>query len=113
MAGQVKYLGDIPAAVRGLSVEPLVEAVELDLEGIGWVIVGGESGPLSRPFDLSWARDIRAQCRLAGVPVFVKQLGGNPVEAGNALRLCDRYGGDWDEWPTDLHIWEVPQAFKN
>lgn len=112
MAGQVKYLRDIPAVVRGLSVEPLLEAVELELEGIGWVIVGGESGPLSRPFDLAWARDIREQCRLAGVPVFVKQLGGNPVESGNALRLYDRHGGNWDEWPADLRVRETPQPFR-
>ena len=113
MAGQVKYLGDIPATVRGLSVEPLLEAVELDLEGIGWVIVGGESGPLSRPFDLAWARDIGDHCRQRDVPFFVKQLGGNPVENGSALRLCDRHGGDWAEWPVDLRIRQVPQAFKS
>ena len=112
MAGQVKYLGDIPATVRGLSVEPLLEAVDLDLEGIGWAIVGGESGPLSRPFDLAWARDIQRKCSQVGVPFFMKQLGANPVENGNRLRLVNSHGGDWSEWPEDLRIREVPGAFR-
>ena len=112
MASQIKYLLDIPATVRGLSVEPLWKAVDLDLTGFGWTILGGESGPLSRPFDLSWARDIQKKCRQAGVPFFMKQLGANPVENGNRLRLVNSHGGDWSEWPEDLRIREVPTAFR-
>ena len=112
MASQIKYLLDIPATVRGLSVEPLWEAVDLELDGFGWAIVGGESGPLSHPFDLLWARDIRTKCRQAGVPFFMKQLGANPVENGNRLRLVNGHGGDWSEWPEDLRIREVPAAFR-
>jgi protein gp37 len=112
MARQVKYLTEIPVNPRGLSVEPLLEPVQLDLNGIGWVIVGGESGALSRPFDLAWARDIREQCRRAGVPFFVKQLGSNPVENGTPLTLTDRHGGDWSEFPEDLRVREVPNAFR-
>lgn len=112
MALQTRHLQQVPAVVRGLSVEPLFEPVELDLTGIGWVIVGGESGPLSRPFDLAWARDIREQCRRAGVAFFMKQLGANPVENGNQLKLKDGHGGDWNEWPEDLRVREMPEAFR-
>jgi protein gp37 len=112
MTVKTKHLKRIPVAVRGLSVEPLLEPVELDLEGIGWVIVGGESGTLSRKFDLSWARDIREQCRQAGVAFFMKQLGANPVENGNQLKLKDSHGGDWSEWPQDLRIREMPEGFR-
>ena len=111
MATQVKYLREIPAAVRGLSVEPLWEPVQLDLDGISWVIVGGESGPLSRPFDLAWARDLREQCCAAGVPFFVKQLGSNPISNGQPFKLADKHGGGWDEWPEDLRVREVPPTF--
>jgi protein gp37 len=112
MAGQVKHLLDIPVEPRGLSVEPLREPVQLDLHGIGWVIVGGASGPLSQPFELAWARDIRDQCRRAGIPYFVKQLGGNPIDNGKPLKLRDGHGGDWSEWPKDLRIRQVPDAFR-
>ena len=112
MAGQINYLLDIPATVRGLSVEPLLEAVDLDLRGFGWAIVGGESGPLSRPFDLAWARGLREQCHLASIPFFAKQLGSNPIENGQPLVLKDGHGGDWSEWPEDLRVREVPTAFR-
>lgn len=65
-----------------------------------------------RPFDLAWARNIREQCRAVEVPFFLKQLGGNPVEKGSMLRLRDRHGGDWSEWPEDLRIREIPSAFQ-
>jgi protein gp37 len=94
-----------PAAVRWVSAEPLLEAVQLRrpwvdyLEGwttppadecgglqietnrIDWVVCGGESGPGARPFDLAWARSIIAQCRAAGVPVFFKQAGANVIDS--------------------------------
>lgn len=69
-------LRDIPAAVRFLSVEPLLEDLgEVNLAGISWVIVGGESGPSARPMHPAWARSLRDQCAAAGVPFFFKQWG--------------------------------------
>jgi protein gp37 len=73
---RVDKLRETPAAVRFLSCEPLLGPLhDLNLTGIGWVIVGGESGPGARPMVSAWARDIRDQCRAAGVPFFFKQWG--------------------------------------
>jgi len=101
----------------------------LDAEGLGaedddafkgatvdWVIVGGESGPGARPFDLGWARSLVEQCRSAGVACFVKQLGRELTgewhpAVGKILtppRLGDPKGGDPDEWPEDLRVREWP-----
>ena len=67
----------LPAILRFLSCEPLLEDLgPIDLTGIGWVIVGGESGPNCRPMEDDWARDIRDQCAAAGVPFFFKQRHG-------------------------------------
>lgn len=74
---RVDHLRAAPAAVRFLSVEPLLESLgPLDLSGIHWVIVGGESGHGARPLQESWVLEIRDQCRQAGVPFFFKQWGG-------------------------------------
>jgi protein gp37 len=113
MAKGIDHLRKIPAAVRGLSIEPLLEPVELDLDGVGWVIVGGESGSYARPFDLAWARDIARQCREAGCAFFMKQLGAKPVENGQPLKLKDAHGADWAEWPEELRIREMPEAFRS
>lgn len=90
----------VPTAVRFLSCEPLLEALpDLDLNGIGWVIVGGESGPRARPIDSDWVLDIRDQSVAAGVPFFFKQWGGfTPKQHG---RLLD--GRTWDEYPSQAH----------
>jgi protein gp37 len=89
----------VPAAVRFLSVEPLLGAIpNLPLEGIDWVIVGGESGGGRRPMAAAWARDIRDQCGDAGVAFFFKQWGGRTPKAGG--RLLD--GRTWDETPGSL-----------
>lgn len=83
------------------------------------VIVGGESGPHARPCNLSWVRLIRDQCKAAGVPCFVKQLGSRPIEGGDfaaktgpvcSVQLHDKKGGDWDEWPEDLRVRELPEV---
>ncbi len=76
-----------PAATRFLSVEPLLEDLgTLDLTGIHWVIVGGESGPRFRPIDGNWVKEIRDQCRSAGVSFFFKQWGGvRKTKAGRSL----------------------------
>jgi protein gp37 len=73
---RIRHLQRTPAAVRFLSLEPLLGPLpHLPLEGIGWVIVGGESGPGARPMHPHWVRDIRDQCQRAGVPFFFKQWG--------------------------------------
>jgi protein gp37 len=87
----------LPAATRFLSLEPLLGPLpSLDLAGINWVIVGGESGPGFRPLDLDWVRDIRDRCVQLRIPVFFKQIGGRSPKAGG--RLLD--GRTWDEYPA-------------
>ncbi len=80
------------------------------LRALDWAIVGGESGPGARPFDIAWARSIRDQCAAAGVACFIKQLGAHPIEEGRRLKLQDRHGGDMGEWPEDLRVREFPAA---
>jgi protein gp37 len=85
---RVDHLRDAPAGLRMLSVEPLLEDLgTIDLRGIGWVIVGGESGPGARPMQADWVRSIRDQCGEAGVPFFFKQWGG--TRKGKAGRMLD------------------------
>ena len=85
---RIKDLQQAPAGVRFLSVEPLLEDVgTLDLRGISWVIVGGESGPGARPMARAWVRSVRDQCRSAGVAFFFKQWGG--VRKGDRGRRLD------------------------
>lgn len=143
----IPQLFQIQAAVRFLSIEPLIGPIDLtnidgvdylaghDFESIGdirdfgdlsktehprpldWLIVGGESGHGARPCNVGWIRSIVAQCKAAGVPVFVKQLGSNPLclcGCGEALqkgevRLRDRKGGDWSEWPESVRVREFPR----
>jgi len=84
---------------------------ETDLPKLDHVIVGGESGPNARPFDLAWARSIVSQCRAAGVPVFVKQIGALPVQSSGTLQTrypASRSGGDPEEWPEWLRVREYP-----
>ena len=120
--GRIDVLRRVTAAVRFLSVEPLLEDLgRLDLSGIDWCIVGGESGGGARPMNVEWARSLVRQCRAAGVKVFVKQLGANPTQLDvggtfdrafvrtTQLRLRDRKGGDMDEFPADLRVREFPR----
>ena len=99
-APRLTVLARIPAAVRFVSVEPLLERVDLSewLESgaIHWVIVGGESGPKARPMELDWARDLRDQSNRAGVAFFFKQWGGRTPKSGG--RLLD--GRAHDEFPS-------------
>jgi len=96
-AWRANHLRGVPAAVRFLSVEPLVGPVQtLDLDGIDWVIVGGESGPGARPMEPRWARAIRDQCVAESVPFFFKQWGG--VNKHRTGRVLD--GRTWDEFPV-------------
>jgi protein gp37 len=94
---RIKHLRDAPAGVRFLSIEPLIGPIgTLDLSGIDWVIVGGESGPGARPMHPDWARSIRDQCVNARVKFFFKQWGGlRPKSGGRELD-----GRPWDEFPS-------------
>jgi protein gp37 len=93
---RIDDLRETGAVVKFLSLEPLLGPLaNLDLEGMDWVIVGGESGPGARPMDPQWVRDIRDQCREAGVPFFFKQWGG--VQKKKNGRELD--GRTWDEMP--------------
>jgi protein gp37 len=95
------HLRATPAAVRFLSLEPLLGALpSLDLTGIDWVIVGGESGSGARPMHPDWGRDIRDRCAAAGVPLFVKQL------SSGGQRVIK----DLDAFPEDLRIREWPDG---
>ncbi len=157
---RVPILLTLPAAVRFVSYEPAIEGVDFNniagtsalrrvccrtspppaagCDGPGCngtrldlIIVGGESGPGARPFDLQWARDTVTACKAAGVACFTKQLGANPVEhvdtTGNfrtnaetgareyerivqRVKLIDRAGADPSEWPADLRVREFPEV---
>lgn len=94
---RVDHLRQVPAAVRFLSCEPLLGPLDgLDLEGIGWVITGGESGPNARPMDPAWVREIRDNCQGRAVPFFHKQWGGRTPKHGG--RVLD--GVIWDQMPA-------------
>ncbi|WP_414461746.1 DUF5131 family protein [Hyphomicrobium sp. DY-1] len=135
----------------GISAEPLLEPIDLEAvkieaapgffgsplrwhhrgkchvdEGVryptlDWAIIGGESGPRARPYDLEWGRSIIAQCKDAGVPVFHKQVGSHPVDSARLcapddrplrLKPVDRKGGDPMEWPKELRVREFPSVAK-
>jgi protein gp37 len=97
---RIGYLSEVPAAVRFLSVEPLLGPIpNLPLDGIDWVIVGGESGPGCRPMEADWVRDIRDQCLEGEVPFFFKQWGG--VHKKRSGRVLD--GRTWDQMPKPRH----------
>lgn len=140
---RIPVLLDTPAALRFVSYEPALGPVDFRdhfgryreigsdlLPGPDWVIVGGESGPQARPFDVAWARSVVGQCKAAGVACFVKQVGANPVPLApmrlpsyNALTgrrhrgwledgphaISDPAGADPAEWPEDLRVREFPR----
>jgi protein gp37 len=111
---RVPLLRQCPAAVRWVSMEPLLGPIGIarlvpSAHGMRndrfWVVVGGESGPGARPCDVEWIRSIVHQCKEADVPVFVKQLGANVTNFGTRIRLADRKGGSMAEWPaSDIQV---------
>ena len=98
---RIDHLRDAPAKVRFLSIEPLLEALgRIDLSGISWVIVGGESGPGARPMHKEWVISIRDQCREQRVPFFFKQWGGvRKIKHGRSLDGCT-----YDEYPPTTPV---------
>ena len=154
----IPKLLQVPARVRFLSIEPMLGPINVgpylsrtnmpglrmmpgfrdSLPGVDWVICGGESGPHARPMHISWARDLMRQCKAAGVPFLMKQLGAQPrgwcaaqVHAdeadredgacdfyeghelrdpcpGRCIAMVDKKGGDPAEWPEDLRVREYP-----
>lgn len=134
---RIPLLLRVPATVRFLSCEPLIGPVNLNqglwgycpehdnesgfcehaqcrsVQRLGWVIIGGESGPGARPFHLDWARRMMSQCDFAGVPVFVKQLGSKP-RVGSGIRYEGMrdggHHGDMDEWPEDMRVRRYPSV---
>jgi protein gp37 len=104
---RIKQLQDAPAAVRFLSVEPLLEDVgKLNLKGISWVIVGGESGPHSRPMKEEWVTSVREQCEAFSVAFFFKQWGGARKKlAGRTLN-----GKTYSEFPKRHELRILPEA---
>lgn len=97
---RINHLRSVPSAIKFLSLEPLLGPLQnIDLHGIDWVIVGGESGPKARPVKKEWITEIRDQCIEAGVKFFFKQWGGmNKKLAGRELD-----GRTWDEMPARNH----------
>lgn len=147
---RIPELTRVPARLRFLSMEPLLGPVDLSKwigqrrvhneteailygdgvpynDGIGWVIIGGESGSGARPCYLDWVRDIIEQCNEAGCPVFVKQAGSVAIDCQGRgacnvdpadcrkpdgqcrLHLVDPKGGDMSEWPEDVRVRELPR----
>jgi protein gp37 len=95
-ASRISHLQRANAAVRFLSVEPLIAPIgRLALHGVDWVIVGGESGPHARPMNPAWAIDVRNQCVAAHVAFFFKQWGGRSPKTGG--RMLD--GREWNQFP--------------
>ena len=106
---RIPALIEVPAAVRFLSIEPLLKAVDVSpyLDELDWVIVGGESGPKARPIQIDWVQNIRDDCSAAGVPFFFKQWGGRTSKAGG--KLLD--GKIWAEMPNSNNIRPVVQPY--
>jgi protein gp37 len=101
---RIEQLKKVPASIRFLSVEPLLEDVgALDLQGIHWVIVGGESGPKARPMKMEWADSVRQQCQDQDVAFFFKQWGGWGADGQKRAKSANGrllHGRTWDEMPA-------------
>jgi protein gp37 len=106
---RIELLRKSPAKVRFLSIEPLLEDIgAIKLDGISWVIVGGESGPGARPMKAEWVENIQLQCRTAKVAFFFKQWGGvRKSETGRSLN-----GRTYDEFPKRQTVSVPDLAFR-
>jgi protein gp37 len=124
---RISLLLETPAAVRFLSIEPMLNSIDFEDVPVGmfgplrpyggvsvetpkidWVIIGGESGSNARPFHLEWAESIIQQCKDAGVAVFTKQTGSNAFYQGKPFKTKSRAGTDPSEWPENLRIQQFP-----
>jgi protein gp37 len=131
---RIPHLLRIPAARRGLSLEPLLGPVDVFSQGdphaiqtprgeilkggIDWIIIGGESGPKARYCNQTWIRSLMAQAKSASVPVFIKQMGSHPCMSPTGVtgpevcmyhfRYKDKKGADLSEWPEDLRVQQFP-----
>lgn len=95
---RVDYLRRVPATIRYISAEPLLGPLgHINLDGIQWLVAGGESQPGARPAQLPWFRSLRDQCGFANVPFFLKQLGGHPSKRGGDAAVLD--GSLWRQLP--------------
>ena len=104
---RIRHLRESPVSTRFLSIEPLLGPIsDLDIEGISWVIVGGESGPKARPLKAEWALSIMKACQEMGVPFFFKQWGGRTPKSGG--RLLN--GTEHNAFPAYLNV-ETSHAF--
>lgn len=105
---RIEHLRQVQASVRFLSVEPLLEAIgPIDLTGIHWVIVGGESGPKSRPMRLQWVLDIKRQCEAQEAQFFFKQWGGWGADGKRRSKKANGRmlrGRTWDDMPQLAHL---------
>jgi protein gp37 len=107
---RIDHLRRTPAAVKFLSLEPLLGPIEnLNLQGIDWAIAGGESGPGARPMEAEWVRSIRDQCIKSGVAFHFKQWGG--VNKKRTGRMLD--GRIWNEWPRQSTSQHKTNALEN
>jgi len=107
---RIDHLRRVPATHRFLSLEPLVGDPGLTakhLRGIDWIIIGGESDQgvhIGRPFDPDWVYRVIELGKKLEIAVFVKQFGSHPI----GLSFNDHHGGDWDEWPVDARVRQMP-----
>jgi protein gp37 len=96
---RIDVLQRVPAAVHFVSAEPLIGPWRRRLDGIDWLIVGGESGPKARPMDVDWARSLHNECRASGTAFLMKQLGGTRDKRDRP-----------EEFPPDLRVREWPKC---
>jgi len=105
---RIDALRNVAAQVRFLSIEPLLESLgEVELTGIDWVIVGGESGPKARPMQSEWVEEIRIQCDGHGVAFFFKQWGGWGADGKKRAKKengRELHGRTWDGMPAQAHV---------
>lgn len=111
---RLPYLLATPAALRWVSYEPALELVDFIpyMKGLDWIVVGGESGPGARPFDIEWAASTIRQGKVSDVPIFVKQMGLNPVLSnGERVGFIKHPKGDvMEEWPASLRVRQWPKG---
>jgi protein gp37 len=118
---RIDHLKQTPAAVRFVSLEPLLadlDGLDKYLSGVDWVIVGGESGPGARPCNVSWIRNVVYDCDMAGVPCFVKQLGSHVVDSADVEDGAEpvrqfythRKAGEPAEWDPFVRVRQYPET---